>query len=107
MQSVIRWTDEVVNGLYPLQWQVIGYAPFPDGTIDYNHPYHSMPNPNPCISRVLSMYSLGSSLLPSIYALLILCLLFQVLTHNFTKLIQDKANLNLRVRKPELWDHLM
>jgi len=57
MQGVIRWTDEVVNGLYPLQWQVIGYAPFPDGTIDYNHPYHSMPNPNPCISRVLSMYS--------------------------------------------------
>jgi hypothetical protein len=57
MQGVIRWTDEVVNGLYPLQWQVIGYAPFPDGTIDYNHPYHSMPDPNPCISRVLSMYS--------------------------------------------------
>lgn len=57
MRGVIRWTEEVVNGLYPLKWQVIGYAQFPDGTVDYNRPYHSMPNPNECIQRVLSMYS--------------------------------------------------
>ena len=55
LQGVIRWTDEVVNGLYPLQWKIIGYAPFPDGTVDYNHPYYSMPNPNACISKLLSM----------------------------------------------------
>jgi len=41
MRGVIRWTEEVVNGLYPLKWQVIGYAQFPDGTVDYNRPYHS------------------------------------------------------------------
>mmetsp|Transcript_27913 Transcript_27913/g.80652 ORF Transcript_27913/g.80652 Transcript_27913/m.80652 type:complete len:914 (-) Transcript_27913:123-2864(-) len=57
MRGVIRWTEEVVNGLFPLKWQVIGYAQFPDGTVDYNRPYHSMPNPNECIQRVLSMYS--------------------------------------------------
>lgn len=57
MKGVIQWTDEVVNGLYPLQWQIIGYAQHPDGSPDYNRPYHNMPNPNPCISRVLSMYS--------------------------------------------------
>lgn len=57
MRGVIRWTDEVINGLYPLQWQVIGYAQYPDGTLDYNRPYHSMPNPNVRISKILSMYS--------------------------------------------------
>lgn len=57
MKGVIQWTEEVVNGLYPLQWQVIGYAQFPDGSVDYSRPFHSMPNPNACISRVLSMYS--------------------------------------------------
>ena len=57
MKGVIDWTDEVVNGLYPLQWQVLGYAQNPDGSPDYSRPYHNMPNPNPCINRVLSMYS--------------------------------------------------
>jgi hypothetical protein len=57
MQGVINWTDEVVNGLYPLQWQILGYAPNPDGSPDYSRPYHNMPNPNACIARVLSMYS--------------------------------------------------
>ena len=57
MKGVIDWTDEVVNGLYPLQWQVLGYAQNVDGTPDYSRPYHNMPNPNPCINRVLSMYS--------------------------------------------------
>jgi hypothetical protein len=57
MQGVINWTDEVINGLYPLQWQVLGYAPNPDGSPDYSRPYHNMPNPNACITRVLSTYS--------------------------------------------------
>lgn len=57
MKAVINWADEVVNGLYPLQWQVLGYAQHPDGTADYSRPYHNMPNPNPHISRVLGTYS--------------------------------------------------
>ena len=57
IKGVLGWTDVVVNGLYPLQWQVLGYQQHADGTPDYNRPYHNMPNPNPCISRILSMYS--------------------------------------------------
>jgi hypothetical protein len=57
IQGVMHWTDEVVNGLYSLQWQVIGYAQHPDGSPDYNRPYHSMPNPNPLIAQVLSRYT--------------------------------------------------
>lgn len=57
IKGVMQWTEEVVNGLYPLQWQLIGYAQNPDGSPDYSRPYHSMSNPNECISRVLSMYS--------------------------------------------------
>eukprot|EP00980_Cylindrotheca_fusiformis_P028006 scaffold22575_cov141-Cylindrotheca_fusiformis.AAC.37 len=57
MKSVINWADEVVNGLYPLQWQVMGYAQHPDGSLDYTRPYHNMPNPNGTINRILSMYS--------------------------------------------------
>jgi hypothetical protein len=57
MKGVIDWTDEVVNGLYPLQWQIMGYAQNPDGSPDYSRPYHNMPNPNACISRILSIYS--------------------------------------------------
>ena len=57
MKGVIQWTDEVVNGLYPLQWQVLGYAQHPDGSPDYSRPYHNMQNPNACISHILSMYS--------------------------------------------------
>jgi len=36
---------------------LIGYAQYPDGTTDYNRPYHSMPNPNEYITKVLSIYS--------------------------------------------------
>lgn len=57
MKGVIGWTEEVVSGLYPLQWHVVGYSQHPDGSPDYSRPYHSMPNPNVCISRILSMYS--------------------------------------------------
>lgn len=57
MQGVMHWAEEVVNGLYPLQWQVLGYGQHPDGSPDYGRPHYSMTNPNACISRVLSMYS--------------------------------------------------
>ncbi|CAB9519253.1 expressed unknown protein [Seminavis robusta] len=57
MQGIVHWTEEVVNGLYPLQWQILGYAQHPDGTPDYTRPHYSMNNPNALISRVLAMYS--------------------------------------------------
>lgn len=57
MRSVINWADEVVNGLYPLQWTVMGYPQQLDGSPDYSRPYHNMPNPNGLISRILSQYS--------------------------------------------------
>jgi len=57
VNGVSQWVEEVVNGLYPLQWQVLGYAQYADGSPDYNRPYHNMPNPNPLISRVLNIYS--------------------------------------------------
>lgn len=57
MKGVIQWTEEVVTGLYPLQWQVIGYAQNADGSPDYTRPYHNMPNPNAYINRVISMYT--------------------------------------------------
>lgn len=53
--GILNWAEEVVNGLYPLQWKIVGYAPFPDGSLDHNHPYYSMPNPNSVISKLLSM----------------------------------------------------
>lgn len=57
MRGIIGWADEVVNGLYPLQWQVLGYQQHPDGTPDYTRPYHNMPNPNGPINRILSAYT--------------------------------------------------
>lgn len=57
IKGVINWTEEVINGLYPLQWQVLGYGQHPDGSPDYSRPYHNMPNPNQVINRVLSLYS--------------------------------------------------
>jgi len=57
MRGIIGWADEVVNGLYPLQWQVLGYQQHPDGTPDYTRPYHNMPNPNGAINRILSAYT--------------------------------------------------
>lgn len=57
MNGIIAWADEVVHGLYPLQWHVLGYAQHPDGTPDYTRPYHNMPNPNGPINRILSLYS--------------------------------------------------
>jgi hypothetical protein len=57
LKSVINWAGEVVSGLYPLQWQVLGYAQHPDGSTDYARPYHNMPNPNPCINHVIGLYA--------------------------------------------------
>jgi hypothetical protein len=57
MRGIIGWADEVVNGLYPLQWQVLGYQQHQDGTLDYARPYHNMPNPNGPIGRILSAYT--------------------------------------------------
>lgn len=57
LKGVIHWAEEVVNGLCTIQWQVIGYHQNPDGTTDYNRPYHNIPNPEPVLSRVMSMYS--------------------------------------------------
>lgn len=55
--GILRWSDEVVNGIYPLQWQVVGYAHNPDGTLDYSRPYHNMQNPNGFIARILGIYN--------------------------------------------------
>lgn len=57
IRGVSAWAEETVQGLYQHQWHILGYAQHPDGSPDYNRPYHSMPNPNPLISRVLGMYS--------------------------------------------------
>ena len=57
MKGVIDWTEQIINGLLPLKWNLIGYAQFPDGTTDFSRPYHNMPNPNDFITRVLSLYS--------------------------------------------------
>lgn len=57
MQGVLHWAEEVLNGLCPLQWTALGYGHNTDGSVDYANPYHSMQNPNPTISRLLSMYS--------------------------------------------------
>lgn len=57
VQGILRWSEEVVSDIYPLQWQVMGYAHNPDGSLDYSRPYHNMQNPNPAISRILSIYN--------------------------------------------------
>jgi len=57
MRGIIKWTKEVVNGLSPLKWNVMGYAENPEGVIDYCRPYHSMPNPNEKVNQILNMYT--------------------------------------------------
>ena len=57
LKGVIRWADEVVTGMVSLQWQVIGYHQHPDGSPDYNRPYHNIPNPDAVVSRIMGMYS--------------------------------------------------
>ena len=57
MRGVIEWTEAVVNGLGPLKWDVMGYGQNPDGSIDYNRPYHQMKNPNEKVNEILDMYT--------------------------------------------------
>lgn len=58
LRGVEQWTESVVTGLYPLQWQVVGYAQDASGNPDYSRPYHTnMVNPNALISRVLATYN--------------------------------------------------
>mmetsp|Transcript_8757 Transcript_8757/g.12393 ORF Transcript_8757/g.12393 Transcript_8757/m.12393 type:complete len:474 (+) Transcript_8757:715-2136(+) len=57
LHRVRSWTDEVVNALRPMQWQVIGYAQNPDGTSDFNRPYYNMNNPNNSITRLLGIHA--------------------------------------------------
>jgi len=57
IKCIISWADEVVNGLYPMQWQVLGYQQNFDGSPDYARPYHQMPNPNSSISQILTSYT--------------------------------------------------
>jgi hypothetical protein len=57
IQDVIRWSEEVVNGMYHIQWRVMGYASNSDGTVDYTRPYHNMQNPNPVVERLLALYN--------------------------------------------------
>lgn len=52
--GVIRWSEEVVNGLYAMQWTPTGYPTLPNGTFDYSRPYFS---PNPMIGTILQSYS--------------------------------------------------
>lgn len=57
MKGVINWADEVVNGLFPLQWEVVGYAQNENGSSDPSRPFYNMVNPNGAISRILNTYT--------------------------------------------------
>mmetsp|Transcript_8552 Transcript_8552/g.16116 ORF Transcript_8552/g.16116 Transcript_8552/m.16116 type:complete len:589 (-) Transcript_8552:61-1827(-) len=57
IQSIIQWTEDVVNGLEPLKWKIIGYAQSQEGDIDYSRPFHNMINPNDKLDHILQMYS--------------------------------------------------
>ena len=56
MRGMIEWTEEVINGLYPLKWSTMGYHQFPDGSLDYSRPYYNMTNPNDTVNSLLSSY---------------------------------------------------
>jgi len=55
IRRIHGWIETAATALESLQWKVIGYATKPDGSVDFNHPYYEMPNPNDCISNLLSM----------------------------------------------------
>lgn len=57
VRGVVQWADDVVTSLYPMMWQVVGFAQDADGNLDYSRPYHNMVNPNGTISRVLTIYN--------------------------------------------------
>lgn len=46
LKKVFEWSHSVVQGLHGLRWSVLGHTQLPDGSFDYNQPYHSMQNPN-------------------------------------------------------------
>lgn len=56
LSSVIGWTRSVVNGLYQIQWQLIGYESKPDGTPDINRPLFNIHNPNHIVTGILQTY---------------------------------------------------
>lgn len=55
IRRIHDWIETAATALESLQWKVIGYATKPDGSLDFNHPYYEMPNPNDCISNLLAM----------------------------------------------------
>lgn len=57
MKGVVAWTDQVVNGLGPIKWNVLGYNPNYDGSIDWTKPYFSMVNPNNAIQQINTTYA--------------------------------------------------
>jgi hypothetical protein len=57
VRGLAQWVDDVVTGLYPLQWQIVGYAQDANGNRNYSRPFHNMQNPNALISRVLTIYN--------------------------------------------------
>jgi len=57
LNRVRSWTDEVVNALRPIKWQVVGYPRNSDGTSDFSHPYYNMNNPNTTIARLLELHA--------------------------------------------------
>lgn len=57
-QGILQWIEEVVHGIHQMQWQLLGYAQNPDGSTNYQQPYHAIPsNPNSTIARILKSYS--------------------------------------------------
>ena len=57
VRGVSKFVNEVANDLEPLKWQVVGYEPYEDGTLNYDKPYHNMSNPNDGISKIVGMYN--------------------------------------------------
>lgn len=56
LSSVITWTRTVVNGLYQIQWQLIGYESKPDGSPDITRPLFNIHNPNTIVTNILQSY---------------------------------------------------
>lgn len=56
LSNVIAWTRTVVNGLYQIQWQLIGYESKPDGSPDINKPLFNIHNPNTIVTNILQSY---------------------------------------------------
>jgi hypothetical protein len=57
VRDVSLFVEEAVQNLYPLQWQIVGYAHDSKGNPDYSRPFHNMTNPNALIARMLHTYN--------------------------------------------------